>query len=674
MKENGGKPAWGGDSTKKVDYKYVVVMKVKNQAPVSANSTNSTDSTAEPSVADLDATSSNSSNSTNSTEDSDLTETGSEEGSSEASSTTEEKEESSFSYSRTGSADLDKVKKVEEKKKQKKKGPRWKPPTDFRKKRAAHVPVILGLKGISRSGKVKINFNQKLRIPKRFRKKTRKLSAGGDDIFEISLANKDGEISAFKHDITDWTEDGISMQLDFDSPIEVSAQSLALAKINVKKPELFVSKDTGQALKQIGKEPIHFIKLVPRQIPKDINEDDLNRAAHAASLILLAMVIIQLNIAFWLNAELHLFWTFLSMLQIVVYTPIIKVNLPPNAEVHLEAMRHIAEFEPWDSHSLVTAIASIFGIPEYISKNPNAEDYRNAGFRSLYFWDNMKYILFLFSCFLFVCLIIFICSFFERCEPRSSKMLKKIQRKWTFSNLIRMTSVIFLYTVIAFTIAIQGADKPFVYTVGSMLILYPIWTAFFLLCNRAQLTNRGFLERYWALFGHLKSKETAALLYPFISCARKIIFVAGAVLLTEWSYFQVQLFTLLNMFYSIYFAYFHPNARVMDFRLELFNEWAIQIMCFHLMCFSDMVQLTTEPLINYKLGESFKIFASIVVVVNLVVFGHSLVGPVRAYLKRRKFRKALPSLIEQRMKQREGDTQKANAALQNKIDSIMNNF
>jgi len=128
------------------------------------------------------------------------------------------------------------------------------------------------------------------------------------------------------------------------------------------------------------------------------------------------------------------------------------------------------------------------------------------------------------------------------------------------------------------------------------------------------------------------------------------------------------------MFYSIYFAYFHPNARIMDFRLELFNEWAIQIMCFHLMCFSDMVQLTTEPLINYKLGESFKIFVSFVIVFNLVVFGHSLVGPVRTYLKRRKFRKALPNLIEQRMKQREGDTKKANAALQNKIDSIMNNF
>lgn len=58
----------------------------------------------------------------------------------------------------------------------------------------------------------------------------------------------------------------------------------------------------------------------------------------------------------------------------------------------------------------------------------------------------------------------------------------------------------------------------------------------------------------------------------------------------------------MNIFYSIYFAGSHPNARVWDFRLELFNEWALQVLCFHLMCFTDMVKLDTEPLINYKLG------------------------------------------------------------------------
>lgn len=151
---------------------------------------------------------------------------------------------------------------------------------------------------------------------------------------------------------------------------------------------------------------------------------------------------------------MHLFWTFLSMIQLVVYTPIIKVNLPPNAEIFLEALRHVAEFEPWDTHSFIRGLGSLFGIPVHVSTNPNSEDYKNAGFSSRYFWDNMKYNFFLFACFLFVLLIIFICSFFKRCEPRSSKMLKKIQKKWTFSNAIRTMSVLFLYTIISFTIAI----------------------------------------------------------------------------------------------------------------------------------------------------------------------------------------------------------------------------
>lgn len=105
----------------------------------------------------------------------------------------------------------------------------------------------------------------------------------------------------------------------------------------MKKPELFVSEESGEALKKIGDEDLHFIKLVPRQIPNDVDEESLNSQAHTASLILLVIVIIMLNTAFWLNAEMHHFWTFLSMLQIVVYMPIIKVNLPPNTEIYLEA-------------------------------------------------------------------------------------------------------------------------------------------------------------------------------------------------------------------------------------------------------------------------------------------------------------------------------------------------
>lgn len=98
------------------------------------------------------------------------------------------------------------------------------------------------------------------------------------------------------------------------------------------------------------------------------------------------------------------------MIQIVVYMPIIKVNLPPNTEIFLESIRHIAEFRLFDTHDFISAFASILGIPEYIASNALEEEYKNAGFRNFNFWSNMEYIFFILACFIFVILIIMITS------------------------------------------------------------------------------------------------------------------------------------------------------------------------------------------------------------------------------------------------------------------------
>lgn len=82
-----------------------------------------------------------------------------------------------------------------------------------------------------------------------------------------------------------------------------------------------------------------------------------------------------MNVAFWLNGEMVYFWTFLSMIQILCYMPIIKVNLPPNVEIFLESMRHIAEFRLFDTHALISGFAGIFGIPEYVPADVAEADY-----------------------------------------------------------------------------------------------------------------------------------------------------------------------------------------------------------------------------------------------------------------------------------------------------------
>lgn len=77
-------------------------------------------------------------------------------------------------------------------------------------------------------------------------------------------------------------------------------------------------------------------------------------------------------------------------------------------------------------------------------------------------------------------------------------------------------------------------------------------------------------------------------------------------------------------------------------------------------------------MINYKLGEAFKLFVMIVIIINLafVIFG--LAPTLKAFLRRQKFKKTLPQLIAQRMREREEKTVIANEHLRDKLQSIFN--
>ena len=105
---------------------------------------------------------------------------------------------------------------------------------------------------------------------------------------------------------------------------------------------------------------------------------------------------------------------------------------------------------------------------------------------------------------------------------------------------MRTLSVLFLYIIISYSIAIKEEGKPFIITIGTVIAAYPIWTILFLIYKgESSLTNKVVMEKYWALYGNLRYKELSSLFYPLISCARKAVFVVGAIMLTKWSYFQV---------------------------------------------------------------------------------------------------------------------------------------
>jgi len=221
---------------------------------------------------------------------------------------------------------------------------------------------------------------------------------------------------------------------------------------------------------------LHFVKIVPKQLPKGISEESLAEQAHSQSILFLAVIIVIMNISFWLNGETVYFWTFIQMLQIVCYMPIIRVNLPPNAEIFLESMRHVAEFEFFDSHKFINFASSLAGIPEHDDNDPNAEEYKGAGFVSLEFHENMGYI-FLVIILMFIALLVLMMV--SLCKPKAKKMLTKTKKRWVWSNTLRLISVCFLFTVIAYALASLENGTVFICVGGAVIFLYPAWTVFF---------------------------------------------------------------------------------------------------------------------------------------------------------------------------------------------------
>ena len=86
--------------------------------------------------------------------------------------------------------------------------------------------------------------------------------------------------------------------------------------------------------------------------------------------------------------------------------------------------------------------------------------------------------------------------------------------------------------------------------------------------------------------------------------------------------------TFANYLYVIFVGSVKPQTGKSAWRQELFNEWVVQILCFHLICFTNFIPLE-EAMLKYQIGESFKYFTFLLMVVNFIIMGVSLIPPVK---------------------------------------------
>jgi len=137
----------------------------------------------------------------------------------------------------------------------------------------------------------------------------------------------------------------------------------------------------------------------------------------------------------------------------------------------------------------------------------------------------------------------------------------------------------------------------------------------FLMCQRRRDLHRYYiyniLGEYYAGF---TTSSRWNLLYYINFGARRLIYVDIVMNWEDHSWAQVIVLEFMNIFTIIYFGLMRPMSTLSRNRLELFNEFCVQIVTLHMVCFSEFVPGRFEKDV---MGWSMVFFIAINVVWNM---------------------------------------------------------
>ena len=131
-----------------------------------------------------------------------------------------------------------------------------------------------------------------------------------------------------------------------------------------------------------------------------------------------------------------------------------------------------------------------------------------------------------------------------------------------------------------------------------LLILWPLWTVYFLLKNYDNLQEPAFKTKFNALTNGIKLEKFSAVMYNAVFAVRRFDLILVNLLLTKNSplsgskrTFYMEKIVLFLAIETVYIGYIHlarPHTDPVFNRLEFFNEYALCFFAYVMLCFVGM--------------------------------------------------------------------------------------
>ena len=246
----------------------------------------------------------------------------------------------------------------------------------FKETKVEKIPVKAKIGGVSRGGKMSIEFNQRMLIPdfikqdpdpEQGRALTKKISLSEIDVsslmkFNFISQDEDVDLSklTFFLDIEKWTDREIMLNINFTNPLEISngvSEDIVVCILNNRK--MFISAESGEPLDS-GHKVIS--KTFPRQLPKSVKEEDIVEDAKTTSTSMGVFILIRIAVQLLFKGSMDDLWGLFFTMQIICYLSIYDVQVPSNSAIYIDEFTSIIEFDMLDPDKLLESFGSDFTI------------------------------------------------------------------------------------------------------------------------------------------------------------------------------------------------------------------------------------------------------------------------------------------------------------------------
>ena len=204
-------------------------------------------------------------------------------------------------------------------------------------------------------------------------------------------------------------------------------------------------------------------------------------------------------------------------------------------------------------------------------------------------------------------------------HPKIVLLWEAIKNDMRWNNVIRFISIVYLESVIQFSIFMQTATwyrVTWAIILLAALVAWPAFSGLWLHFNRADLDEGLFRAKYETMYMNISLMRSAwSILYHMAFCIRRFFFVMIPLFFLGKPYLQLQMLLFFNSLYVIWYAAEVPHNEKRITWVETANECLFMILVYHMLSFTAFAEDVDS---QYTMGASYLVFLGIMILINLI--------------------------------------------------------